>query len=135
MTGPVRNAYVALCHTDLNKSLNALNGFESRWNYANPTASPMKSERGAVNNVRFFTSSVAKVRPFASRLGRSVYDVYVQGMESLGVIEQDNFSSQLIFKGPEFSDALMQNCTYAWTSAQVSKVLNDLWVTNMQVTL
>lgn len=134
-TGPVRNAYVALCHTDLNKSLNALNGFESRWNYANPTASPMKSERGAVINVRFFTSSVATVRPNASRLGKNVYDIYVQGMESVGVIGQDNFSSQLLYRGPEFSDALFQNVTYGWTSAQVSAVLNDQWLSNMQATL
>jgi hypothetical protein len=56
-------------------------------------------------------------------------------MESLGVIEQDNFSSQLLFRGPEFSDALFQNVTYGWTSAQVSAILNDQCIANMQSTL
>src|ERR1700750_3073510 len=36
-TGPVRDAYLALGHTDLSKNLDNLNGFISKWNYPNQT--------------------------------------------------------------------------------------------------
>lgn len=32
-TGPVRDAYLALGHTNLAKDLNNINGFISKWNY------------------------------------------------------------------------------------------------------
>lgn len=134
-TGPVRDCYVGLGHTNLYKSLNALTGFQSLWNYANPSSSPMKSEEGAVNKVRFFLSSVGPLIPFASRLGRTVYPIFIQGMESLGLVEQDNFSNQLLYRGPEFSDSLYQNVTLGWTMAEVPRILNDLWLTQYQVTL
>ena len=32
-TGPTRDAYLALGHTNLSRNLNNLNGFISKWNY------------------------------------------------------------------------------------------------------
>ena len=34
-TGPVRDAYLAMGHTNLSSNLNNLNGFISKWNYPN----------------------------------------------------------------------------------------------------
>lgn len=133
-TGPSREAFLALGHTRLSKDLNNLNGFLSKWNY--PTLSKsVNAEWGAVNNVRFMLSSVGSVSPNASRLGNDVYNVFVQGMESLACVEQDNYSSRFLYRPAVYSDPLFQNVTLGTVFAQVPKILNDLWLINMRCTL
>ncbi len=133
-TGPLRSAFLALGHTQLIPDLNNLNGFLSKWNY--PMGSRSEStEFGAVNNVRFFLSSVASVSPQASRLGATVYNIFVQGMESLGCVEQDNFTSRFLYRPPVYSDPLFQNVTLGYVFAEVPVILNDLWLFNMRCTL
>ena len=133
-TGPTRNAYLALAHTDLTPDLNGLNGFISQWNYPNQNKT-LKSEWGSVNNVRFMVSSVASISPQASGLGANVYNVFVQGMESLACVEQDNYSARFLYRPPVFSDPLFQNVTLGYVFAEVPRILNDLWITNMRCTL
>ena len=133
-TGPTRTAYVALAHTDLVPTLNNINGFISQWNYPNKNAA-VEGEWGAYNNARFLVSSVASVIPMASAMGNSVYNVFVQGMESLACVEQDNYSAQFIYRPPIFSDALAQNSTAGYVFAQVPRIINDLWVVNMRCTI
>lgn len=133
-TGPVRNAYLALCHTDLTRDLNALNGFISQWNYPNQNRT-LKSEWGSVNNTRFMVSSVGIKQPFASNFGNTVYGIIFQGMESLGCVYQDNFSSRFLYRPPVFSDPLFQNVTLGYVFAEVPRILNDLWITLGRCTL
>jgi N4-gp56 family major capsid protein len=134
-TAPVREAYVALGHTDLSKDLNALNNFTPKWNYPNQSGAKVGAEWGAANNVRFFLSSVGLIRPNASNLGNNVYSVFITGLEAYGCIYQDNFSARILYRGPEFSDALYQNVTIGYTMSEVTRVLNDLWITQMLCTL
>jgi len=134
LTGPVRDAYLALAHTNLSKDLNAITGFISKWNYPNDNR-VLRSEWGTVNNVRFMLSSVASISPNASALGNDVYNVFVQGMESLACVEQDNFSARFLYRPPVFSDPLFQNVTIGYVFAEVPRILNDLWITNMRCTL
>jgi N4-gp56 family major capsid protein len=133
-TGPTRDAYLALGHTQLSRDLNNINGFISKWNYPNDNK-VLRSEWGAVNNVRFMLSSVASVSPNASALGNNVYNVFIQGMESLACVEQDNFSARFLYRPPVFSDPLFQNVTIGYVFAEVPRILNDLWITNMRCTL
>ena len=133
-TGPVRDAYLALGHTALSKDLNNINGFISKWNYPNDNR-VLRSEWGSVNNVRFMLSSVASTSPFASALGNTVYNVFVQGMEALACVEQDNYSARFLYRPPVFSDPLFQNVTIGYVFAEVPRILNDLWITNMRCTL
>lgn len=95
----------------------------------------LAAEWGVVNNVRFMLSSVGVKRLFASALGRTVYSVFVQGLEAIGCVYQDNFSSRIIYKGPEYSDQLQQNVTIGYTFAEVTRVYNDLWISQMLATL
>lgn len=134
-TAPVREAYVALGHTDLSKDLNALNNFTPKWNYPNQSGAKVGAEWGAANNVRFFLSSQGLIRPQASNLGNNVYSVFFCGLESYGCVYQDNFSARILYRGPEFSDALYQNVTIGYTMAEVTRVLNDLWITQVLCTL
>ena len=134
MTGPVRDAYLALGHTRLSKDLNNINGFISKWNYPNDNR-VLRSEWGSVNNVRFMLSSVGSITPNASLLGADVYNVFVQGMEALACVEQDNYSARFLYRPPVFSDPLFQNVTIGYVFAEVPRILNDLWITNMRCTL
>ena len=133
-TGPIRDAFLALGHTKLSKDLNNLNGFISKWNYP-ASAATQSSEYGAVNNVRFFLSSQGSVSDSASALGNTVYNVFIQGMEALGCVEQDNFSARFLYRPPVYSDPLFQNVTLGYTFAEVPRILNDLWITNARCTL
>ena len=133
-TGPVRDAYLALGHVALAKDLNNVNGFISKWNYPNQNE-VVRSEWGCVNNVRFMLSSVGSVSPNASALGNNVYNTFIQGMEALACVEQDNYSARFLYRPPVFSDPLFQNVTIGYVFAEVPRILNDLWITNMRSTL
>jgi N4-gp56 family major capsid protein len=134
-TGPLRDAYIGLAHTDIGGQLETINGFLPKWNYPNPDSRTLPSEWGAINNVRFLTSSVGSISPAASGLGNNVYNIFIQGMEALGIVEQDNFSARILYRGPEYSDPLFQNWTLGWTMSQVPRILNDLWIINTRCTL
>lgn len=134
-TGPVRNSFIALAHTKMAKELDGLQGFLPKWNYPNPGAKTLTSEWGAVNNCRFLLSSVGAIESKASALGADVYDIFVQGMESLGIVEQDNFSSKFLYRPAVYSDPLFQNITLGTVFAQTSRILNDLWLTKVRATL
>lgn len=95
----------------------------------------LRSEWGSINNVRVLLSSVGSISPFASALGADVYNVFVQGMEALACVEQDNFSSSYLYRPAQFSDPLFQNVTIGYVFAEVPRILNDLWITNMRCTL
>lgn len=88
-----------------------------------------------MNNVRFFVSSQGLIRPNASALGNDVYSVFVCGLESYAAVYQDNFSARILYRGPEFSDALYQNVTIGATFSEVTRVVNDLWISQMLCTL
>lgn len=134
-TGPVRNAFVSLSPTAISKDLNALNGFLPQWNY--PAANPMvlSSEWGAVNNIRFLISSVGSISPNASALGNNVLNNFVTGMEAYASVEQDNYSSQVLYRPPQLSDPLFQNITLGYVMSQGVRILNELWLLNVRCTL
>jgi N4-gp56 family major capsid protein len=133
-TGPTRDAYLALAHTRLIKDLNNITGFISKWNY--PSADKvLRSEWGSVNNVRFMVSSVASVTANGSTLGSDVFNVFIQGMESLCCVEQDNYSARFLYRPAVYSDPLFQNVTLGYVFAEVPRILNDLWIANLRCTL
>lgn len=133
-TGPTRDSYVALGHSRLSSNLNNIETFISQWNYPNQNRT-VRSEWGTINNVRFMLSSVGSVTPAASAFGRDVFNIFVQGMESLACINQDNFSASFLYRPAVYSDPLFQNVTLGYTFAEVPRILNDLWITNMRCTL
>jgi N4-gp56 family major capsid protein len=133
-TAPSRQAYLALGHTNLSKDLNNINGFVSQWNYPNNNRS-IDSEWGSVNNTRWMLSSVGSISPNASALGNDVYNCFIQGMEALACVEQDNYSARFLYRPPVFSDPLFQNVTLGYVMAEVPRILNDLWITNTRCTL
>lgn len=133
-TAPIRNAYVALCHTDLTSDLNGVNDFISVAQYPDQ-ARVMDGEWGAVDNMRFFVSSFGSVSPNASANGNDVYNIFCLGKESYACVEQDGASARFIYRPAVYSGPLAQNVTLGYKFAEVPRILNDSWISNLRATL
>ncbi len=139
-TGPVRSAYFMLSSTELQSDFDGLvgnTGVLNNWNY--PTnASALPSEWGSVFNTRILTSSEAPVaRNAAINASGTATDVYyntVLGKQAVTHISQDGFSMNLLYRGPEFSGMLMQNCTLAVKFAQAQAITQDTGIRNLLCT-
>ena len=133
-TAPVRNAYFALASTAINPNLNNVPGFIHASQYPNPNG-PLYSEYGSVRNLRFLSSSNGSVTATSSNLGADVYNVFCVGVEAYACVEQDGYSAQFIYNGPELNGPLRLNSTAGYKMATVPRILNDAWVINLRCTL
>lgn len=133
-TAPIRAAYFLLCSTELQPAFDALTQFTATWNYPNQN-DVIYSEYGAVLNFRIFTSSEAAVQRAASMNGNDVYNNMAVARESYGHIDQDGYSSQLIYRDPIFSGPLALNGTLGVKFAQTQAILQETWIRNVRCTL
>jgi len=132
-TGPVRDAYFALCSTQLTGNLDAVNGFLHKNQYPAPM-NALRTEWGAIGNLRFLVSSIGSVTANSSNLGADVFNIFCVGMEAYACIEQDQYSAHFIYLPPEYSGPLALNCTVGYKFAEVPRITNDLWVINLRAT-
>lgn len=79
-TAPVRDAYFALCSTDLTGNLENVAGFIQKNQYPAPM-NALQSEWGAIGNLRFLVSSIGSSVPNASSLGNTVYNIFCVGKQ------------------------------------------------------
>jgi N4-gp56 family major capsid protein len=133
-TAPIRNAYFGLGSTALTSSLSNVPTFVHQSQYPNQQH-VLDSEWGAIGNVRFLVSSIGSVSPAASANAKDVYNTFVVGRESYGVIAQDGATAQFIYRPAQYSDPLAQNVTIGYKFAQAIRILNDEWVINMRSTI
>lgn len=133
-TAPIRRSFFGMCSTNLTPSLQATTGFTQVSGYPSQT-NVLSSEYGSIDAIRFLISSQGSVSPNASSTGANVYNIFVTGMEAYGVIQQNGYSSQLIYRPAIFSDQLAQNVSIAYKFAQAQRILNDQWIVNMRATL
>lgn len=132
-TAPVRDAYFALCSTNLTGNLDAVSGFIQKSQYPAPM-NALRSEWGAIGNLRFLVSSIGSVTPNASSLGQNVYNIFCVGMEAYACIEQDGYSASFIYRPPIYDGPLALNASVGYKFAQVPRITNDLWVINLRAT-
>ena len=133
-TAPIRNAYLALCNSDLSADLNGVSGFISASQYPNQEGL-LSAEWGSVGNLRFLISSIGSVSSNASNNGNDVYNIFCVGQESYGIVDQDGGYAEFIYRDPMYNGPLALNATAAWKTAFVPRILNDLWVINLRATL
>jgi len=133
-TAPVRGGYFAMGNTDLISNLNNVDGFTQVAQYPS-NMKALRSEWGAVGNLRFLLSSIGSVSPNASANGSNVYNVFVAGMEAYACIEQDGYSASFIYRPPIYDGPLALNASVGYKFAEVPRILNDLWVLNMRCTI
>lgn len=133
-TAPVRDAYFALCSTQLTGNLDNVAGFIQKNQYPAPM-NALRSEWGAIGNLRFLISSIGSFFPNASALGQNVFNIFCTGLEAYAVIEQDGYSASFIYRPPIYDGPLAQNVSVGYKFAQVPRILNDLWIINLRCTL
>lgn len=133
-TAPVRDAYFALCSTQLIGNLDNVNGFIQKNQYPAPM-NALRSEWGAIGNLRFLVSSVGSVSPKASSMGQDVYNIFCVGMEAYACINQDGYSASFIYRPPIYDGPLALNASCGWKFAEVPRITNDQWVINLRATL
>jgi N4-gp56 family major capsid protein len=130
----VRDAYFALCSTGLMSTLETVNGFINKSQYPSPM-NALRSEWGAVGNLRFLISSIGSTTTAASALGQTVYNIFCVGMEAYACIEQDGYSASFIYRPPIYDGPLAQNISVGYKFAEVPRITNDLWVVNLRSTV
>ncbi len=133
-TAPVRDAYFALTSTNLTGNLDAVAGFIQKNQYPSPM-NALRSEWGAIGNLRFLISSIGSVTTGASALGADVYNIFCVGMEAYACIEQDGYSAAFIYRPPIYDGPLALNASVGYKFAEVPRITNDLWVINLRATL
>jgi len=132
-TAPVRDAYFALCSTQLTGDLDSVSGFIHKNQYPAPM-NALRSEWGAIGNLRFLVSSIGSVTNNASNLGADVFNIFCVGMEAYACIEQDGYSSSFIYRPPIYDGPLALNASVGYKFAEVPRITNDLWVLNLRAT-
>lgn len=133
-TSPIRNAFFALCNTELINDLEGVSGFINVAQYPSPM-NALQSEWGAAGNLRFLISSIGSVTYQASSLQQNVYNVFCVGMDAFTCIEQDGYSASFIYRPPIYDSALALNASVGYKFAEVPRITNDLWVLNLRCTL
>ena len=133
-TAPVRDAYFALCSTQLTGSLDAVAGFIQKNQYPAPM-NALRSEWGAIGNLRFLISSIGSFVPNGSANGANVFNIFCVGMEAYACIEQDGYSASFIYRPPIYDGPLALNASVGYKFAEVPRITNDLWVINLRATL
>lgn len=133
-TAPVRDAFIAMAHTDLTGNLDNVDGFIHKNQYPSPM-NMHRSEWGAIGNLRFFLSSKGSVTANASGLGADVYNIFCSGLEAYACVEQDQYSAQFVYRPPIYSGPLALNATSGYKFAEVPRILNDAWLVNLRCTL
>ncbi len=132
-TAPVRDAYFALCSTQLTGNLDSVAGFIQKNQYPAPM-NALRSEWGAIGNLRFLISSIGSQVPSASSLGNTVFNIFCVGMEAYACIEQDGYSASFIYRPPIYDGPLALNASVGYKFAEVPRITNDLWVINLRAT-
>ena len=133
-TSPVRASYIMLASTELEPDFDGLEDFKSSWNYPN-MENVCYSEYGNILNVRIFTSSLAAVQRNASMNNADVFNNMVVGREAYAHIDQDGYSSQLIYRDPIYSGPSALNATLAIKFAQAQIITQETWIRNFRCTL
>ncbi len=133
-TAPVRDAYFALCSTQLVGDFENLATFTQKNAYPAPM-NALRSEWGTAQNLRFLVSSIGSFTANASLLGANVFNIFCVGMEAYACIEQDGYSATFIYRPPIYDGPLALNASVGYKFAEVPRITNDLWVINLRATL
>lgn len=133
-TGPVRNAYLALGHSDLSGDLQNVAGFLHASQYPSQS-SLLEPEWGSVQNLRYLLSSLGSKVLNGSGNGRDLYNVFCIGVEAYGCVYQDGYKDQLLYRPPIFDGPLALNFSLGYKFSYASRIYNDAWIINNQCTL
>jgi len=133
---PVAKSFWAIIHTDLEGSfynttnfpVSGMNKFVPVEQYANADG-VMENEIGKYRQIRFITSTNAKVYSGQGTGAIDVYGVLVFARDAYGVVPLQRGSARTIIqRAGGNTDPLEQRNTVGWKSAGCAIILNDDWM-------
>lgn len=157
-SSPLREAYLGICHVDVEEDIRALSGFVGVESYGGYTET-FTNEIGSVGGVRWVATEIAPVSTSAgtttatgfrgaSDTQNDVYSTFIYGKEAIGTIGLgENHTKEiylmgtriptveLIVKQPGSSgiaDMYNEVGSIAWKSWYAGKILNSNWVIKLE---
>lgn len=132
-TAPTRDAFIALCHTDLTSDLQSVDGVLLKNAY--PTQSGLRPEEYCqVSRFRVFVSSKGIKQVGASNLGNNVYKIPMFGLEAVSKIEQNGYSAILGYRPPWVVSGVAQNSQLYAKFAIARAITNQNWLSGLNAT-
>jgi N4-gp56 family major capsid protein len=147
-TAPIAKSYWAVIHPDMvhdfynDADFNVGTDFIPVERYAAHTGA-MSNEIGKYRNIRFITSTNAKVSLGSSTQATSgykqtdslndVYSVLIFARDAYGIIPlQGGAAKTIIHRAGGPTDPLNQRNTIGWKAATTAKILNDAWMCRLE---
>jgi N4-gp56 family major capsid protein len=143
-TGSVRKAFVGIVHPDVEYDLEGITGYRSVSDYGSMEG-VMEDEIGSYKNIRFVSSTNAKIVTGAGAAGTTVYknnganfDVYLSlffAANSYGVCPLSGQAMSTIVKAlgsAGSADPLEQRSTVGWKATTTTKILNESWLMRLE---
>lgn len=132
-TAGVRDAFIALCNTNLSSDLQKVQGVLLKNAY--PTQEGLRPEEYcSISRFRFFVSSKGAKIPGVSMLGRTVYTIPMYGLEAAAKIEQNNYTAVIGYRPPWVVSSVAQNSQLYAKFAIARAITNQNWISGLNVT-
>ena len=132
-TGGVRDAFLALCSTNLCADLQKVQGVLLKSAY--PTQEGIRPEEYcSISRFRIFVSSKAAKTPGISLKGNTVYTMPMYGLEAAAKIEQNNYTAVIGYRPPWVVSAVAQNSQLYAKFAIARAITNQNWISGLNVT-
>lgn len=143
-TEPVEAAFIGLHHPDLETDIRNMTGFIPTKQYG--TTTPWENETGAVERVRYLSSTIFAPFPDAGAAGStyrsttgSNYDVYpilYLARDAFGIVPlkgKDSITPMVVNPKPAPGDPLGQRGTVGWKTYTATVILQDAWMCRLEV--
>jgi N4-gp56 family major capsid protein len=143
-TEPVEGAFIALCHPDLETDIRTMTGYINPKQYG--TTTPYENEIGAVERVRYLTSTI--FAPWADAGGAKglmrsttgvnadVYPIFFLARDAYGIVPlkgKDSITPMVVNPKPAAGDPLAQRGTVGWKAWQSAVILQDAFFVRAEV--
>lgn len=143
-TGPVRKGFISIVHPDAEFDLENIVGYRSVSDYGSQEG-VMEDEIGAYKNIRFVSSTNARIFAGAGAAGTATfknngtnYDVYATlifadnayGVCPLSGEAMNTYVKALGSAGS--ADPLEQRSTVGWKATTTTRILNDAWMIRIE---
>lgn len=144
-TGAIRKAFIGIIHPDVEYDLESITGFKPVSDYPSQMG-VMEDEIGAYKNIRFVTSTNAKIwtnattantAGFKASGGTSndVYATLIIAAEAYGICPLSGQAMNTYVKAlgsAGSADPLEQRSTVGWKATTTTKILNDSWMIRLE---
>ena len=132
-TGPQRNAFLALCSTDITPDLQNADGVQLTASY--PSQGDIRPEEYCqISRFRFFVSSRGISVPNASLNGNTIYRIPMYGLESVAKLEQNTYTARVGYRPAWVVSKVAQNCELYAKFAIGRAITNQNWLSGLNVT-